>query len=89
MSHSKQIKERRPRSTSLGVSTLVPYAGEQGMADHGAIWTCSNSIFRYQSQHDTVIPPLKPIGQTFVKVDNQAKVVATKITIDSRSPAVS
>ena len=49
----------------------------------------SNSIFRYQSQHDTVIPPLKPIGQTFVKVDNQAKVVATKITIDSRSPAVS
>ena len=47
------------------------------------------SIFRYQSQHDTVIPPLKPIGQTFVKVDNQAKVVATKITIDSRSPAVS
>ena len=48
-----------------------------------------NSIFRYKSQHDTVIPPLKPIGQTFVKVDNQAKVVATKITIDSRSPAVS
>ena len=49
----------------------------------------NNLIFRYQSQHDTVIPPLKPIGQTFVKVDNQAKVVATKITIDSRSPAVS
>jgi hypothetical protein len=41
----------------------------------------------YQSQHETVIPPLKPIGQTYVKVDNQAKDVATKITIDSRSPA--
>ena len=45
--------------------------------------------FRYQSDQKTIVPPLKPIGQTYVKVDNQAKVVATKITIDSRSPAVS
>ena len=60
---------------------------DQGMADGNT--DIFKSIFRYQSQHDTVIPPLKPIGQTFVKVDNQAKVVATKITIDSRSPAVS
>ena len=34
MSHSKQIKERRSRSTSLGVSTLVPHR----QSGHGGRW---------------------------------------------------